>query len=120
MQGHARVDLDVEGLWGLTFEAAGAATAPLMRDHPDYVFPSEEVSEGVRNVLHRHGFTDPPEGYTLRDRPAPVPVVATAKDAEALRQSILDALDSEVGVSSIDRDDFDAKLVTILGLAVAA
>lgn len=35
----------------LAFTAGGAATAPLMHDHPDYVFPSERVMESVMAVL---------------------------------------------------------------------
>lgn len=35
--------------------AAGAATAPLMRDHPDYVFPSQDVAAGVAAVLAEFG-----------------------------------------------------------------
>lgn len=46
----------------IAFQAAGAGTAPLMMDHPDYVFPSERVSAGVRNVLEDFGITPPP-GY---------------------------------------------------------
>jgi hypothetical protein len=118
MQGHARVDLDAPGLWGLVHEAAGAATAPLMRDHPHYVFPDQEVSEAVRNVLRDHGFDEPPQGYA--NGKVSVPVIATAADAERIRDRILEALDSEVGVSQVDRSDFDTALVSILGLASAA
>lgn len=39
----------------IAFEAAGAATAPLLQDHPHYVFPSERVSAGVDRVLLEHG-----------------------------------------------------------------
>ena len=36
---------------GLVCSAAGAASAPFMRDHPDYVMPSEEIGAGVRAVV---------------------------------------------------------------------
>lgn len=39
----------------LVFVAAGAATAPLLQDHPTYEFPSERVSEGVEHVLDEWG-----------------------------------------------------------------
>lgn len=39
----------------IAFEAAGAASAPFMQDHPHYVFPSERVSAGVDQVLLEHG-----------------------------------------------------------------
>jgi hypothetical protein len=52
-----------EPVWGLVFECAGAATAPLLQDHPDYVFPSERVEESVSHALAEHGFTEPPHGY---------------------------------------------------------
>lgn len=39
----------------IAYVAAGAATAPLMHDHPDYVFPSERVAEGVNIVLAERG-----------------------------------------------------------------
>jgi len=35
--------------------SAGAATAPLMADHPGYVFPAERVIEGVNRVLAERG-----------------------------------------------------------------
>lgn len=43
----------------IAFQAAGAGTRPLMQDHPDYVFPSERVSEAVNGVLGQFGV----EGY---------------------------------------------------------
>lgn len=49
------VTMTTEELCGLVFEAAGAATGPLLEDHPDYVFPSERVSERVALVLLEHG-----------------------------------------------------------------
>lgn len=39
----------------IAFVAAGAATAPLMADHPDYVFPSERCTAGVNLVLAERG-----------------------------------------------------------------
>lgn len=55
--------LDTEEVVGLAFEAAGAASAPFMRDHPRYVMPTEEIGDGVRRVLADHGITELPEGY---------------------------------------------------------
>lgn len=54
-----------QALLGLVFEAAGAATGPLMQDHPDYVFPSEQVSERVKQVIREHTGIEPNEveGY---------------------------------------------------------
>lgn len=46
----------------LAFQAGGAATGPLMEDHPDYVFPSERVSENVAAVLAEHKPRFEPEG----------------------------------------------------------
>lgn len=45
------VTLSAEDLCGLVFEAAGAATGPLLRDNPGYVFPADEVSELVARVI---------------------------------------------------------------------
>lgn len=54
---HVKMVLDAikRELAGLAFQCAGAATAPLMRDHPDYIFPSERVAAKVADVLRRHG-----------------------------------------------------------------
>jgi hypothetical protein len=46
-----QITMTHQELLGLVFEAAGAATGPLLRDHPDYVFPSEEVAEAVAQVI---------------------------------------------------------------------
>jgi hypothetical protein len=46
-----KVALSREELCGLVFEAAGAATGPLLRDNPGYVFPADEVSELVARVI---------------------------------------------------------------------
>lgn len=40
-----------EKLREIIFQAAGAATLPLLEDHPNYVFPSERVNEAVERVL---------------------------------------------------------------------
>jgi hypothetical protein len=58
----------VEDFWRIVFECAGAATGPLLQDHPDYVFPSERVSEAVVNCLATHGITDPPVGYRIHSQ----------------------------------------------------
>lgn len=46
-----QVTMSEEELLELVFTAAGAATAPLMADHPGYVFPSEQVSGAVVRVI---------------------------------------------------------------------
>lgn len=45
----------VEKLREIIFQAAGAATRPLLEDHPYYVFPSERVSEAVEHVCESFG-----------------------------------------------------------------
>lgn len=45
------ITLTKKQLCGIVYECAGAATGPLMRDHPDYVFPSERVAEAVGDTL---------------------------------------------------------------------
>lgn len=39
----------------IAFQAAGAATGPLLVDHPGYVFPSERVQEAVDRLLADFG-----------------------------------------------------------------
>jgi hypothetical protein len=39
----------------LAFLAGGAATAPLLADHPSYVFPAERVAARIGDVLREHG-----------------------------------------------------------------
>lgn len=45
----------VEKLHELLFQVAGAATTPLLQDHPDYEFPSERVIAHVNEVLADFG-----------------------------------------------------------------
>jgi len=45
----------VEKLREIIFQAAGAATRPLLEDHPDYVFPSERVIEAIEYVCADFG-----------------------------------------------------------------
>jgi hypothetical protein len=45
----------IEKLHEVIYQAAGAATLPFMQDHPDYVFPSERVTEGIEAVLKDFG-----------------------------------------------------------------
>lgn len=52
----------VEKLREMMYMAAGAATAPLMMDHPDYVFPSERVQEAIELVCTDFGIPKV-EGY---------------------------------------------------------
>ena len=51
----------VEKLREIIFQAAGAATRPLLEDHPDYVFPSERVAEAVEYVCASFGLANPDE-----------------------------------------------------------
>lgn len=39
----------------MMFQAAGAATMPLLQDHPGYIFPSERVKEAVESVCESFG-----------------------------------------------------------------
>ena len=57
------VHLSPRDLYGLVYEAAGAATRPLLEDHPHYVFPSERVSEAVQYVIDTKTGVPAPEGY---------------------------------------------------------
>jgi hypothetical protein len=57
------ITMTEERVWGLAFQAAGAASVPFMRDHPQYVMPDGDITEGVTNVLADFGFTAPPVGY---------------------------------------------------------
>ena len=50
----------VDKLHEIIFQAAGAATMPLLMDHPDYVFPSERVTEAVNKVLATFGIPSRP------------------------------------------------------------
>lgn len=43
--------LSDEQISQLAYTAGGAATAPLMQDHPDYVFPDQRVAAGVEAVI---------------------------------------------------------------------
>lgn len=45
----------VEKLHEIIFQAAGAATLPLLEDHPGYIFPSERVKEAVEEVCSQFG-----------------------------------------------------------------
>lgn len=45
----------VEKLREIIFQAAGAATRPLLEDHPDYVFPSDRVTEAVEEICSQFG-----------------------------------------------------------------
>jgi hypothetical protein len=44
-----------EKLREIIFQAAGAATAPLLEDHPTYVFPTERVTEAIERVCSDFG-----------------------------------------------------------------
>lgn len=44
-----------ERIRSLVFQAGGAATRPLLQDHPGYIFPSERVKEAIEFVLDDFG-----------------------------------------------------------------
>lgn len=46
-----RITMEARDLAELAYTAAGAATGPLLADHPGYVFPSEKVSERVAEAF---------------------------------------------------------------------
>lgn len=46
-----QVTMSEEDLLELVFTAAGAATQPLLRDNPGYVFPAEDVRDAVAMVI---------------------------------------------------------------------
>ena len=45
----------VEKIREMVFQAGGAATRPVMEDHPHYIFPAERVAEAVEEVCARFG-----------------------------------------------------------------
>lgn len=45
----------IEKLREIIFQAAGAATQPLLEDHPDYIFPSDRVAAAVEEVCESFG-----------------------------------------------------------------
>jgi hypothetical protein len=49
------ITLTHEQVCALAFQAAGAASVPFMRDHPETVMPTQEISELVGGVLSEHG-----------------------------------------------------------------
>lgn len=61
------VTLTVPRLYALAYALAGATSTPFMRDHPDYVMPTEEIGTLVQGILTEYGFPDPPPGYTVAD-----------------------------------------------------
>lgn len=46
-----------EKLREIIFQAAGAATRPLLEDHPEYIFPSERVNEAIEQVCSDFGIS---------------------------------------------------------------
>jgi hypothetical protein len=50
----------IEKLRGIIFQAAGAATAPLLEDNPDYIFPSDRVIEAIEEVCKKFGIPKEP------------------------------------------------------------
>lgn len=57
-----------EKLREIVYQAAGAATRPLLEDHPTYVFPSERVAEAVGFVCEEFGIPS----YPRRDDDEPI------------------------------------------------
>lgn len=53
----------------LVFEAAGAATSPLLQDHPDYEFPSERVQAAIEKVLAEWVPDEGEFGRDIKQRP---------------------------------------------------
>lgn len=47
--------LSTQQIHELVYQAAGAATVPFMKEHPDMEMPTEEVVKGVGAVLAEHG-----------------------------------------------------------------
>jgi hypothetical protein len=45
----------VELLREMMFQAGGAATRPLLEDHPHYIFPSDRVRDAVEEVCISFG-----------------------------------------------------------------
>lgn len=45
----------VEKIREIIFQAAGAATRPLLEDHPNYIFPSDRVAEAVEEICSQFG-----------------------------------------------------------------
>lgn len=77
-----------EELWEIVFRCAGAATSPLLEDHPGYTFPAERVSQAVREELARCGRPQPPDGRQIAltrcescEKPTFEPVVDGEGDA---------------------------------------
>lgn len=50
----AEFHFDRDHLRQLVFLASGAATAKVLEDNPDYLFPAEEITERVEAVLREH------------------------------------------------------------------
>lgn len=51
------VVLTKEKLHELVFQVGGAATRPLLEDHPNYVFPAERVKEAIEQVCSEFGIS---------------------------------------------------------------
>jgi hypothetical protein len=73
----------VEKLREVIYQAAGAATGPLLEDHPDYVFPSERVLVEVGRVCREFGIpTDDPRDDVDASLSAASNEVAKSEQAE--------------------------------------
>lgn len=74
----------------VAYQAAGAATRPLMEDHPDYVFPSERVSDAVAELLSDFGIP-----RACRDC-AEEELGHGAKEVDARRDATIKQLEADV------------------------
>lgn len=75
------VDITVEKLRELVYQAAGAATVPLLEDHPRYVFPSERVQEAVEHVLDTFDISKGMESLTKVETAAAVSAIRAVIDS---------------------------------------
>jgi hypothetical protein len=55
----------VDKLREIIYQAAGAATQPLMQDHPHYVFPAERVHDAIEEVCIQFGI---PNNLKVQDK----------------------------------------------------
>jgi hypothetical protein len=74
----------------VAYQVAGAATRPLMEDHPDYVFPSERVSDAVAELLSDFGIP-----RACRDC-AEEELGHGAKEVDARRDATIKQLEADV------------------------
>jgi len=63
--GDQTITLTYRDLLDLVSLVAGSASTPFMRDHPTYVFPSDEIKEAIFEVVREHTGIEPTDvrGY---------------------------------------------------------